>query len=481
MTRAAGPRLSGGLTRRVAMGSALLALLIGGVFAFLVTAITGMRDAAVLARHSEEVLAAANDLERLMIDLETGERGLQITGEEAFLQPWTDARAGFGGQAAELRRLASGPQAQRADQIIEAGESYINDYSDPLVRTIKNDPAAAKTTIGSGEGKQRMDRLRGQFTEFVRFERSIALERDARSDATARRAVGVAVGGVAGSVLLIVVFSGYLPRHVIGPIRRTSVMAGELARGDLTVRTPESGQAEIGDLQRSFNSMATSLGRNHDELTASRARVVAAGDAARRRIERDLHDGTQQRLITLSLELRMLEADVPPAEHHVRQRLSSFVRELTETVDELREISRGIHPAVLMKGGLATALTTIARRAALPVDCRLRLDGRLSERTEVAVYYVVCEALTNAARHAHASHARIELSADGDGVRLCVRDDGVGGADPAGGTGLIGLRDRIEALGGEIQVISPVNGGTTLLVRIPDGPSDPAGGGAVEK
>jgi signal transduction histidine kinase len=137
------------------------------------------------------------------------------------------------------------------------------------------------------------------------------------------------------------------------------------------------------------------------------------------------------------------------------------------------------------QGGLASALTALARRSAVPVDIRLRLDRRLGERTDVAVYYVVCEALTNAAKHAHASAAKVELTADDTHVRLSVWDDGVGGADTARGSGLIGLRDRIEALGGRIQVVSPPDGGTTLLVFIPsppeDGSSGPAGGGAVEE
>lgn len=488
MTARGRPRSRGGLTFRVALASALLSVLIGGVFAVLVGAFAGMRDAAGLARRSERVLAAANDLERLVVDLETGQRGFLITRDDAFLQPWTEARASFDGQAAELRRLASAHhsgQAARAARIAEDGRSYIRDYSEPLVRATKADPAFVPATTVSTEGKQRLDRIRGQFTQFVAFEHGLVAQRDARSDQAARRAVTVAVGGLAGSVLLIVGFSAHLTRGVVGPIRRASVMAGELASGDLSVRMPESGQAEIGDLQRSFNSMARALKKNRDELAASRARVVAAGDAARSRIERDLHDGIQQRLVTLGLELRILEADVPPAQNDVRQRLASSVREMHEIIQELREISRGIHPGVLAKGGLSSALTALARRSAVPVDVRLRLDRPLGERTDVAVYYVVSEALANAAKHAHASAAQVELTAEDTHVRLSVWDDGVGGADPARGSGLIGLRDRVEALGGRIRMDSPPGGGTTLFVHIPsppeDGRSGPAGGGAVEE
>lgn len=466
----AGASGRGGLTLRVVTASALLSLLIGGVFLYLVDAINGMRDAAVLAKRSEQVLAAANDLERLVIDLETGQRGYVITHDESFLQPWTVARASFEPKAAELRRLATGhdsDQGRRAGRIARDGAAYIRGYSEPLVRVTERDPAAAKALLRAVEGKQRIDRIRQEFQDFGRIEQRLAVERDARSRDAARRATVVAVGGVGASIVLIVGFGGYLVRGVVRPVRRTSRMAGEVACGNLGARVPETGKAEIGHLERSFNSMAGSLERNRDELTASRARIVAAGDAARRRIERDLHDGTQQRLVTLGLELRMAQADVPGDNERLRSRLSWSIRETTDVVRELRELSRGIHPAVLAKGGIAPALATLARRSAVPVDCHLDVGHRLCDQIEVAVYYVVSEALTNAAKHSHATHVDVDLTADGSGVRLSIRDDGIGGADPRHGSGLIGLRDRVEALGGEVTVVSPPNAGTTLLVRLP--------------
>lgn len=470
--RTGGRGAGGGLALRVAMASALLSLLIGGVFAFLVGAVISVRDTAALARETEEVLASAYDLERLVIDLETGQRGYQLTGDEAFLQPWTVARVSFDGQAAELKRLAAAHhagQAGRAEQIAHEGESYIRDYSVPLVRAARQNPSSPPSLLVNAEGKQRMDRLRVQFREFVQFEHGLAPERDARSSAAAQRAVLVSVGGIGGSILLIVAFTAYLTRGVVRPVRRASIMAGEVARGDLSVRMPETGSAEIGALQRSFNTMADALGRNRDELIASRARIVAAGDAARRRIERDLHDGTQQRLVTLGLELGMAETDVPPEQDSLKSRLSWSVREMRDIIGELRETARGIHPAILSKGGLRPALATLARRSTVPVDLRMHGDHRLEERTEVAVYYVVCEALTNAAKHARASEVRVDATLEGDDARLLIRDDGVGGADPNHGSGLIGLCDRVEALGGTVQIVSPLNTGTTLLIHIPAG------------
>jgi len=452
------------------MASALLSLIIGGVFTLLVGAITKMHDTAVLARHSEQVLTSANGLERLVIDLETGQRGYLITHDPAFLQPWTAARESIPKKAADLRRLTAAhhpAQAKLADQIDRDTRSYITDYSEPLVKTARTNPRLGLIRAQSGEGKRHVDQIRAEFQQFVRIEQGLAAERDAGAGAAARRAVVVAVGGIGASILLIVASGGYLTRGVIRPIRRTSRMAGEVARGDLTVRVPETGKAEIGDLERSFNSMADSLERNRTELTTSRTRIVTAGDAARRRIERDLHDGTQQRLVTLSLELRMVAADMPEEHKTLKSRLTLAVGEMTDIVRELREISRGIHPAILTKGGLAPALTALARRSTVPVDVRTDADWKLSEQIEVAVYYIVAEALTNAAKHAKASQVWVELDVDGTDVRLSIRDDGVGGADTTRGSGLIGLQDRVEALGGEVKVISPANAGTTLLVRIP--------------
>jgi signal transduction histidine kinase len=456
----------------VALASALLSVVIGGVFTFLVATISVMRETAALARHSEKVIVAAYDLERTFIDLETGERGFLITRNETFLQPWTAAQAGFEAQAARLYRLAADrhpAQAERAAKIASDGRSYIQDYSEPTVQAIRQGQISEVTaTAATEEGKRRIDDIRRQFDDFVRVERGLAVERDARSEQAARRAVLVALGGTAVSVVMIFGFGAYLTRGVIRPIRRTSVMAGAVANGDLSVRMPETGKDEIGHLQRSFNTMATSLERGRDELMASRARIVASADAARRRIERDLHDGIQQRLVALGLKLRLAEEDAPP-DHDLRQQLGSLASELTDVIDDLRETSRGIHPAILSKGGLRPAIAALARRSPVPVQLHLRIDRKLPDPVEVAVYYVVSEALTNTAKHARASCVWAEVATDDSEVCLTLRDDGVGGAHMRQGSGLIGIRDRVEALGGTIEVSSPANGGTTLRVRMPAG------------
>jgi signal transduction histidine kinase len=203
------------------------------------------------------------------------------------------------------------------------------------------------------------------------------------------------------------------------------------------------------------------------ELHASRARIVAASDATRRRIERDLHDGVQQRLISLGLELRTAEAYVAPGQDALRQQLARTAQSLTNVMEDLQEISRGLHPATLSQGGLAAALKSLVRRFAVPVQLNVHVDGRLPEPIEVAVYYIVSEALTNTLKHAHATRVRVDLFLDEGAIRVSVHDDGIGGADLSRGSGLIGLKDRIEALGGKIQIASPEGEGTSLLIKIP--------------
>jgi signal transduction histidine kinase len=203
------------------------------------------------------------------------------------------------------------------------------------------------------------------------------------------------------------------------------------------------------------------------ELMASRARIVAAADETRRRIERDLHDGIQQRLVSLGLELRAAQATVPPQLDELEGALSRVAEGLASVSDELREISHGIHPAILSEGGLERALRALCRRSAVPVELDLRAERRLPAHVEVAVYYVVSEALTNAAKHAHASVVYVELDTHDAILQFAVRDDGIGGADPGQGSGLVGLSDRIEALGGTLEVTSPTGSGTTLLIEVP--------------
>jgi signal transduction histidine kinase len=629
--------MTGGLTRRMVAASGLLALIIGAAFAVLLLAMHDLRRSERRASHSQQVLIAANECERLLLDLETGERGFLNTGEERFLQPWYAAQASFPQRSSALLELVSGdPVDARLARRIAAGEtSYIRDYSVPLVNAEQRGDIAARSDTVAAEGKRRVDAIRADFDRLLMGERRAFVKRDEDAADAAQRANVAAVVGLAGSIALIAAFAGYLTRSIARPVRRAALMADRVAGGDLGTRMTDSGPAEIGALERSFNVMADSLEKDHNELArlaeeqaalrriatlvargappddvfatvteqvgrllpvdrarlarydadgaatvvagwnrdggdvqvgaqrplggrnvstrvwetgrparmdnyaeasgpvaglaretpfrsvagtpvvveghlwglmvaatgedqrlpadtegrlagftdlvataisnaesrsdlaASRARVVAAADETRRRIERDLHDGAQQRLVLLALQLRAAQTRVPPELGELQAELSRSAEGLGSVLEELREIARGIHPAILAEGGLEAALKTLARRSPVPVELDVRTEARLPERIEVAAYYVVSEMLTNAAKHAHASHVHVDVVADDGVLRVGVSDDGAGGADPARGSGLVGLKDRVEALGGAISVQSPPGEGTSLDVELP--------------
>jgi signal transduction histidine kinase len=249
-----------------------------------------------------------------------------------------------------------------------------------------------------------------------------------------------------------------MPIHVNGRLWGTiAVGSGE---GPLPPDT-EQRMTDFTDL------VATAVGnaQNRAELTTSRVRLVAASDEARRQFERDLHDGAQQRLLALGLRLRTAAAAHEGGD--VRNEIDDIAAGLMAAIEDLREISRGIHPAVLSRAGLPPALRTLGRRSSVPVEMDLRIDGRLPEPVEVCAYYVVSEMLTNAAKHARASVVQVDAEASGGTLRVRVRDDGIGGADPRRGSGLVGLKDRIEALGGTFLVHSPPGGGTTVSCELP--------------
>jgi len=226
-------------------------------------------------------------------------------------------------------------------------------------------------------------------------------------------------------------------------------------------------EARIAEFTRQA-ALAVANAKGRSDLAESRARIVRAGDEARRRFERDLHDGAQQRLVSLGLELRSAEATVPAELGDLQTRLSRVVAGLNGVLDDLRELSRGLHPAVLSEDGLTPALSSLARRSAVPVDLRIDLGSeRFEEPVEVAAYYVASEALTNTAKHADASRVELTARRREGWLELSVRDDGRGGADASSGSGLTGLVDRVEAIGGTMRIDSTESLGTAVHVMLP--------------
>jgi signal transduction histidine kinase len=244
------------------------------------------------------------------------------------------------------------------------------------------------------------------------------------------------------------------------PVRDASgnVIGNMVAYTDISERKAQ--EAEVHRLNAELHDRL-------EELAASRARIVTAGDVERRRLERNLHDGAQQRLVALALSLRLVAGKLDSDPDVARELLAGAGRELALALDELRELARGLHPAVLTDRGLRAAVETLADRAPFPVDVAAMPDARLPAPVEAGAYYLIAEAVTNVAKYANASVVRVTVSASDGCVTVEVSDDGIGGADPSSGSGLRGLADRVEALGGTLAVTSPVGAGTTLRAEIP--------------
>lgn len=257
-------------------------------------------------------------------------------------------------------------------------------------------------------------------------------------------------------------------RSAVGvPVRVQGQLWGVLAVVSFTADAiPPSAERRLADFS---DLIATAIAnREHRaQLAASRARIVTAADNARRQFERDLHDGALQRVVSLGLELSMTEASMPPELTTYKAQLSHTAEGLNDVFKTLQEVSRGIHPAIMAMGGLGAAIRTLARRSAVPVDLHLDITRRVPDHTEVAVYYIVSEALDNTAKHAGATMVHVSAEAEDGVFRLSVQDDGIGGACLDEGSGLIGLQDRVEVLGGHMEVVSPAGHGTALLVKIP--------------
>ncbi|MFS0899733.1 GAF domain-containing sensor histidine kinase [Mycolicibacterium litorale] len=249
------------------------------------------------------------------------------------------------------------------------------------------------------------------------------------------------------------------------PIYVSGRLWGFIAIGSATGPLPSDAEERLSEFT-DLTATAIAAAQSRAELIASRARIVAAADNARQRIERNLHDGVQQQLVTLALQVSML-VEYPELDAGVRSELENIAAGLRTALTELREIARGVHPAVLTKAGLGPALRALASRSALPIRVRAQVPGRLPPPVEVGAYYVVSESLANAAKHARATHADVVAALDDGVLRVSVSDDGIGGAVAAEGTGLMGLRDRVETLRGRLTIDSPVGGGTRIRCEIP--------------
>ncbi|GAA2905086.1 hypothetical protein GCM10010517_71230 [Streptosporangium fragile] len=439
----------------------MLALLIGVAFAVLLWAIADANSSTSARRASRAALVEAGNLEQLVLDLETGQRGFVITGREEFLQPWQAARKEFPAQARRFTETATSPEQRRiAEQITQGVDSLVNDYSVPLVEAVRRGDPAASDLTATAEGKRRVDALRAQFDQYTADERGKLATREDTAGANGRRAVIAAGVGLTASTALVAAFTVLQHRAVVRPVRGAAAAAARLAGGDLGVRIAPSKVAEIGALGVSFNTMAASL-------QDSRRRIMESVEAVHRRTARDLHDGAQQRLVSLMIGLRLARELVPDTEPSATKLLDQSIADAQTAIDELRELASGIYPLVLTVKGLVAAVQDLASRCPIPAVVESDFDQRVPAAVESNAYFVVAEAVTNAVKHAQAS--RIDISLErGEALQIRVADNGVGGVSAAtAGSGLTGLADRVAAFDGTLTIESPPGGGTTILARIP--------------
>jgi signal transduction histidine kinase len=367
----------------------------------------------------------------------------------------------LGEEQAALRRVATlVAQGVSPEQVFEAVTREVGLRCDAdLARTERYEADGTVTGVGA------WSRAEGQLAVGTRFElagASIAeLVRQTGRPARVDSFVDTS-GPIADEARALGIHSSVGCPIVVGG-RLWGVIA---ASKKSEVPFPRDTEAVIGEFTE-LAGTAIANAESRAELRASRARIVTASDETRRRIERDLHDGTQQRLVSLTLWLHAVEAAVSPQLGELKSELARVAEGLDDLMEELRETARGIHPAILAEGGLAPAVKTLARRCPLPVELDVRSEARPPEPTEVAAYFVVSEMLTNAAKHSDASAVSVDVEQEEDVLHIVVRDDGIGGADPARGSGLIGLKDRVEALGGAIAIDSPIGVGTLVSVRLP--------------
>lgn len=450
-----------GLTSVTIATSGLLALLIGVGFTVLLWAISDSNSATAARRASRTALVEAGDMEQLLVDLETGQRGYLITGHEDFLSPWVAARDALPAETRRFTTCTTSPEQRRAAERIARGvQSFLDDYSIPLVEMIRRGDSAAADLKETSEGKASVDVLRAQFDRYQKDERAQLAEREDAAEANGHQAVLAAALGLAASTVLVGAFTALQHRAVVRPVRGAAAAARELAGGDLSVRVAPSKVAEIGTLGTSFNHMAASL-------QDSRRRIMENTEAVHRRTARDLHDGAQQRLVSLMIGLRLARELIPDTETSAADLLDQSIDNAQTAINELRELASGIYPLVLTVKGLVAAVQDLAARCPVPVVVESSDERRISTTVESNAYFVVAEAVTNAVKHAQAS--RIDVRVEfGDMLRIRVSDDGIGGMDMAtAGSGMTGLADRVAAFDGKLAIDSPPGGGSTIRIRIP--------------
>jgi signal transduction histidine kinase len=491
-------RIVDSLAGRMLLASAALACLVAAVFATLVVAVSGLRDATRREAQSKDLVAATLELEKLVVDLETGLNGFALTGNERFLQPWERARVELPGQLTVFERLAEGGErGRRARELASLIRSYVRDYSVPLVTIARESPAVARAGVARLEGKRRTDAIRGRFNGFLAVEDDLASSRTAAARNRARYAIAAAVAGLVASAALIGLFGFYLARSIARPVREAAAGAERLAGGDLGLRLAEAGPGEVGALTRSFNTMAGELAHRRAELEAQNEQLRESERLKSEVISIVSHEVRTPLASVLGFTSLLLERDF---DEETRHRYLGIIdtqgRRLASLVDDFLDVQR------IEDDRLALASEPVDLAGLLREQVRLftgqsdkhRLELMLpSGRLRVAgdgnrLAQVFANLLSNAIKYSpDGGIVTVTAERRADGVRVSVRDDGLGipedqqdriftkffRADAAAsgiagsGLGLAFARAIVEAHGGRIGFTSSAGGGSTFWVELP--------------
>ena len=396
--------------------------------------------------------------------------GIDLTDRESPSRDVEGALAADPGEKlAEIGRLATEQRALRRVATLVASEvspdRVFTSVSEGCARVLEVNASTVIRYEGDGTatvlGRHNRDNIDVfRVGERIRADEDSALARVRHTAAPARIDDW---GGLTGEVREAMFRTGYRSTAA-APIVVAGALWGAVAIASEDPLPPDS-ENRLGAFCE-LASLAVASAQARADLTASRARVVRAGDEQRRKLERNLHDGAQQRLVSVALMLRLARAKLGDGPEAAKL-LDDASRELDTGLAELREIARGLHPAVLSDHGLLRALEALTARLPVPVDIAVELEERPPADVEATAYYIAAEALTNVARHAEASGARVAIRREGAVLRVEIADDGKGGADAAAGTGLLGLRDRAEAAGGTLGIASPPGSGTVIVASLP--------------
>jgi signal transduction histidine kinase len=493
------PTRSLSLSARMIAASAILALFVAGGFAVLISAMSALDDANRREAHSKDVTAATLGLEKLVVDLETGLRGLILTGDERFLDPWTDAQRALPPRLAALERLSADNPAQyrRARELSIAIREYINDYSRRLVDIARDNPAAARTFVARAEGRRRIDAIRAQFADFRAAEDALAAASASSADRQSDRAIGLAVAGLVGFVVLILLFGLYLARSTARPVRAVATAASRLASGDLSARLSGGGPGEVGELTAAFNRMAEELQRSRTELESQNEQLRQSERRKSELVRIVSHELRTPLASVLGFTSVLLGRDVAPDDQRRYLEIVNVqARRLSTLVNDFLDAERAEEGELELSRRLIDVGTVVAEQVQLyeGQSANHKLDAALPP-TPLTVHgdpnrlaQVIGNLLSNAIKYSP-DGGTVHIAAEqiDSYVRVSVRDEGLGipedlqqrvfarffrgDADTSGipgtGLGLTIARSVVEAHGGHMNFESARGKGSVFWLELP--------------